>query len=131
MTKKTNYTDVQVETMREQYESAESETERLETVKALAIDFGKPVASIRAKLSAMGVYIRKGKTTKSGKPVVKKDALVELISAFVGKPSELLVGLEKANKETLVILATVLNRQAAEIDDFYATADEPETESGE
>jgi hypothetical protein len=103
-----NYTDAQVEFMTGCY----TEQPNKETVEALAIKFGKGKRSIIAKLSNMGIYIAPKRTTKSGKPIVKKETLVDEISACLGVE---LTSLVKANKQDLERLVIALHDQLDEV----------------
>lgn len=101
-TKVVNYTDEMVESIVAEYEAAPSR----ETVDALAARFGKTSRSIIAKLSTLGVYQAPARVTKTGKPVVKKEALVAEIVAAVGVD---LPSLVKANKQDLEALVSALS----------------------
>jgi hypothetical protein len=93
-TKAPNYTEAQEVEMREKYTAASNR----ETVDLLADAYGKSPRSIIAKLSNMGIYIAPARTTKAGKPIVKKETLVAEICSIllVDAPS-----LAKANKQDL------------------------------
>jgi hypothetical protein len=90
--------------LREVYGTAENDADRKVAVANLAETLGKTPASVRAKLSNMELYVKPERVTKNGDPIVKKDELVELIATQIGKPSDELPGLEKANKTTLQAL---------------------------
>lgn len=70
-------------------------------VEALAKELGKSVRSIVAKLSREGVYKKKVYKTKTGEPVVKKDAHAEAIGAILQLPENDVDSLTKANKSAL------------------------------
>ena len=59
-----NYTDEMVAHMEEVYSANPTRA----TAEALAVEFEKPVRSIIAKLSNMGIYNAQARTTKSGAP---------------------------------------------------------------
>lgn len=81
-----------------------------ETVNALATEFGKTVRSIVAKLSREGVYKKKEYTTKTGEPVVKKDAHADAIGAVLKLTEAETESLTKANKTALAkIFAALAN----------------------
>jgi len=101
-TKVVNYTDEMVDVIVAEYEAAPSR----ETVDALATRFGKTSRSVIAKLSTLGIYQAPARVTKTGKPVVKKEALVAEIVAAVGVD---LPSLVKANKQDLEALVAALN----------------------
>ena len=71
------------------------------SVESLAQAFGKSVRSIVAKLSREGVYQKKEYKTKTGEPVVKKDAHADAIGAILGLPENDVDSLTKANKAAL------------------------------
>lgn len=98
MSDSVNYTDEMVATLVERYEAAPTR----ETVEALADELGKSTRSVISKLSNLGVYKAPERTTKSGKPIVRKSELVASIGAAFGieVPS-----LEKASKADLEALA--------------------------
>jgi len=100
-TKVVNYTDEMVEAIRSEYEAAPVRA----TVDALAARFGKTPRSIIAKLSTLGIYQAPTRVTKTGKPVVKKEALVAEIVATIGVE---LPSLVKANKQDLEALVSAL-----------------------
>jgi hypothetical protein len=68
------------------------------TVDKIAVDLGKSVKSVIAKLVTLKVYQKAVKTTKAGKPVVTKSELVSKINSHFGfeMPS-----LTKATKDDL------------------------------
>jgi len=100
-TKVVNYTDEMVDAIRSEYEAAPVRA----TVDALAARFGKTPRSIIAKLSTLGIYQAPARVTKTGKPVVKKEALVAEIVATIGVE---LPSLVKANKQDLEALVSAL-----------------------
>ena len=100
-TKAVNYTDEMVETIVSVYEAAPERA----TVDALAEKFGKTPRSIIAKLSTLGIYKAPARVTKTGAPVVKKEALVAEIVAAIGVE---LPSLVKANKQDLEALVSAL-----------------------
>lgn len=71
------------------------------TVEAIAAELGKSVRSIVAKLSREGVYKKKEYKTKTGEPVVKKDAHADAIGAILRLPENDIESLTKANKSAL------------------------------
>lgn len=78
------------------------------SVESIAESLGKSVRSIVAKLSREGVYKRKEYATKTGEPVVSKDALADQIAQIVGLSEADAESLTKANKSALkAILARV------------------------
>ena len=71
------------------------------TVETLANTLGKTVRSVVAKLSREGVYQKKEYKTKTGEPVVKKDAHADAIGAILQLPENDIESLTKANKSAL------------------------------
>jgi hypothetical protein len=105
-TKAPNYTEAQEKELREKYTASPSR----ETVDLLADSYGKSPRSIIAKLSNMKIYIAPARTTKAGKPIVKKETLVNEICAIlnVDAPS-----LAKANKLDLEKIVEVVRELEA------------------
>ena len=96
MTDKTaNYTPEQVEQLVEGYKNGMA-------VEQLALELGKSVRSIVAKLSREGVYQAKSKQAAGVR--VTKAQLVEQIAALCNKSSEVMESLEKANQDVLPVL---------------------------
>ena len=95
-TKAQNYTPVQVQEMREQYEQADTQDTRAAVVASVAADFGKSTRSIISKMSREGFYIPKEVVSKvtGGKPAKKEDLAVTL-REISGLP---MVSAEKLNK---------------------------------
>jgi hypothetical protein len=71
------------------------------TVESIALAMGKSVRSIVAKLSREGVYQKKQYKTKTGEPVIKKDAHADAIGAILRLPENDVESLTKANKSAL------------------------------
>lgn len=93
-----NYTDEMVARLEEAY----SANPTRETVDALAIELGKSERSIISKLSTMGIYQTPPRTTKTGKPIVKKEQMVAEISEKLNVEVPSLVKTNKRDLETLV-----------------------------
>lgn len=107
-----NYTEAQVERMREVYTPVQGESEetRKAIVAELAVEFGKKPRSVIAKLSNIGIYVSKTKvSTVTGAEPAKKLAiateLVDLVTENVDFPENVsrpvAETLEKANKTDL------------------------------
>ena len=92
-----NYTVEQVATIVEGYKAGTA-------VEALAVQVGKSVRSVVAKLSREGVYVSKDKAPGAAKAVTKADLVAKIAEKF-GVEAEKLASLEKATKEALEILA--------------------------
>jgi hypothetical protein len=79
-------------------------------VEQIALDMGKSVRSIVAKLSREKVYIAKTYTTKTGEAVAKKDAVADAIGAVLMLTEAETESLTKANKTALAkIFAALAN----------------------
>lgn len=70
-------------------------------VENIASELGKSVRSIVAKLSREKVYKAKTYVSKSGAPVVKKDAHADAIGAILKLSENEIESLTKANKTAL------------------------------
>lgn len=92
--KNVNYTPEQTLQMVADYQAGMS-------VETLAQNLGKSVRSVVAKLSREGVYKKKTYVSKTGEPVVKKDAHADAIGAILGLPENDIESLTKANKSAL------------------------------
>ena len=98
-----NYTSEMVEAMVATYSDAPTPA----TVAALAEEFDKKPASIRAKLVSLGVYkAQKRVVTKRGEPVVTKNELAEKIQDALGTDLTLpsLVKVTKNDLHTLLAI---------------------------
>ena len=93
-TENKNYTKEQEASMIAEYKMNPTRA----TVDVIAEDLGKSVKSVIAKLVTLKVYVKAVKTTKTGKPVIRKTALVEKINSHFGFEMPSLV---KATKDDL------------------------------
>ena len=93
-TENKNYTKDQEASMIAEYKMNPTRA----TVDVIAEDLGKSVKSVIAKLVTLKVYVKAVKTTKTGKPVIRKTALVEKINSHFGFEMPSLV---KATKDDL------------------------------
>ncbi len=116
--KEPNYTKEQAAEVIAAYKEAPTK----ETIEKLAAAMGKTTRSIIAKLSREDVYKKEGYKTKTGEEVVSKSDLVEGIAFILGKDSDSIGDLEKANKTTLQTISNALAEVSAE-----KQADEVET----
>lgn len=105
MSNKTSYTPEMVERMAETYNPEATEADRKAAVETLAEEFGKSTKSVIAKLVLMKLYRKAERTTKAGKPVVKKDALADRIGEALGLTEADVTSLTKANKTALEAIA--------------------------
>jgi K+/H+ antiporter YhaU regulatory subunit KhtT len=71
------------------------------TTEAIALEMGKTVKSVVAKLSREKVYIAKSYTTKTGEKVQKKDETADAIGAVLKMTESEIESLTKANKTAL------------------------------
>ena len=92
--KTVNYTPEQTLKMVADYQNGVS-------VEMIASELGKSVRSVVAKLSREKAYKAKEYKTKTGEPVVKKDAHADAIGAILGMPENDIESLTKANKNAL------------------------------
>ncbi len=103
------YTEEQTRLMRNAYQAAENEQDRITCVKNLAERFEKPEASIRGKLSKEGVYIPKVRVSKITKSKPKTKAqIVDEIGYEIGQD---MAGLEKAPKLVLLKLLDIIMKK--------------------
>lgn len=93
-TKVVNYTPEQSAQMVQEYQAGI-------TVEAIAEKMGKTVRSVVAKLSREKVYVAKTYVSKTGAPVVKKDAHADAIGAILKMTENEVESLTKANKTAL------------------------------
>ena len=94
MEKTVNYTADQTQSLIADYQSGVA-------VEQLAMQLGKSVRSVVAKLSREGVYQKKQYKTKTGESVVKKDSVADAIGAILRLPENDIESLTKANKSAL------------------------------
>ena len=101
-----NYTSEMVEAMVASY----SDDPTPATVEALAEEFDKKPASIRAKLVSLGVYkAQKRNTTKRGEPVVTKAELAAQIETALHVSSGVIPSLTKLSKNDLQTLLVAVS----------------------
>lgn len=93
-TKVVNYTPEQTAQMVSDYSNGI-------TVEVIAEKMGKTVRSVVAKLSREKVYVAKTYVSKTGAPVVKKDAHADAIAAILKLTEAETESLTKANKTAL------------------------------
>ena len=99
-----NYTEEQVSYIKESYQANPTR----ETVENLSKELNKSIKSIIGKLSREGVYQKAIYKTKTGEvPVTKFEIIVE-IANMLEADSGKLKGLEKAPKQDLKYLKSVL-----------------------
>lgn len=101
-----NYTNEQTAMMQDKYTALPNR----ETVEAIAIELGKTVKSVIAKLSRMGIYVRPEYKTKSGDKVIKKDTLIDKLSELVEMTEAEQSSFDHVNKTALVKLIAALSQ---------------------
>ena len=108
-----NYTPEQVIAITAAYVEGES----LETI---AASVGKTIPSVRAKLSALKVYVSKAKKADNGEnkeTKVNKDGLKAYLESLVGSD---LLNIEAASKNALVILINAIKARDEKISALIA-----------
>lgn len=105
--KTVNYTPEQTEKLKASYLAGVA-------VSALAVEFGKSVKSITAKLSREGVYKAKEYVSKTGEKPVKKDEHATVIAEFFGMNANDADSLTKANKSALKLIADHVKSQTSD-----------------
>lgn len=99
-----NYTKEQVDYMIDKY----NESPTRDTVETLSKELGKSTKSIIGKLAREGVYQKAVYTSKTGElPVTKKELVSQIAEAVDGELDEL-EGLEKAPKQELKYLLSLV-----------------------
>lgn len=109
---KVNYTDAQIATMTASYKGVDNKKE----VAMIAADLGKTAASVRAKLSNLGVYKTATPAKGEGKGNTKADIVgaIAVAGGFTLSEAEQ-EGLAKATAGPLAkILASLTNREESE-----------------
>jgi len=97
-TENKNYTKEQEASMIAEYKMNPTRA----TVDVIAEDLGKSVKSVIAKLVTLKVYVKAVKVAKTGKPVIRKTALVEKINAHFGFAMPSLVKATKQDLQNMV-----------------------------
>jgi Zn-dependent M32 family carboxypeptidase len=99
-----NYTEEQVDLMKEQYTKNPSR----ETVENLAETLDKSIKSIIGKLSREGVYKKTVYKTKTGEDPETKKEIVQDLAEKLDLEYEAIAGLEKSPKAALKILRSAI-----------------------
>jgi hypothetical protein len=76
----------------------------LDTVKELALHLNVTERSVIAKLSSLGIYVKKTYVTKAGTAPVRKEVYIDRIATLLDIDASLLECLEKATKQALVAM---------------------------
>ena len=95
-----NYTDEVIAEITNQYTANPVRA----TVDALADQFEKTPRSIIAKLSALGVYQKPERVTKTGAPVVKKEFFVDAVNKRLGRELPSVAKMTKVDLQALLEL---------------------------
>lgn len=93
-----NYSEEMIARMTAEYTATPTRA----TVDALAEAFDKPARSVISKLSAMNLYQKQERVTKSGAPVVKKEVFVAQVQERLGAEFPSMEKMTKADLERLV-----------------------------
>jgi len=102
------YTDKQVEVIIEAYGQGNTDAERKEIMEKLANTLGKTVGSIRAKLVAVGHYIKLSGKSTSTATVKRKSEFVQGIRIALGAGDHELKSLDNATKADLEVIMNQL-----------------------
>ena len=78
-------------------------------VATIATELDVPERSVIAKLSSLGVYVKKSYVNKRGELPVKKSQHIERIAELLQVDEELLESLEKVNKTVLKLIEQKLS----------------------
>ena len=105
-TKIVNYTPERTAQMIEDYTSGVS-------VEQIALDLGKTVRSVVAKLSREKVYKAKTYVSKTGEKPIKKDVHADFIGEALGLTEADTESLTKANKTALAKIADFIKAEKA------------------
>ena len=110
-TKTVNYTTEQTVKMVADYKAGV-------TVEAIAVELGKSVRSVVAKLSREGAYQKKEYTTKKGEVPVRKEDLAGELMLLLGLTEAEADSMAKANKTALAkVLAIVKAATIKDVND--------------
>ena len=100
-----NYTPEMVKKLHADYDPNAPQDKRDEQVKQLAINLEKSIPSVRMKLVKEGIFVKKGKVAKNGKPSVRKEDLIKQIAANTGQTEHFYRSLEGVTKDVLEFFA--------------------------
>ena len=104
-----NYSDSQEQELESVYTASNTDADRKEDVKNLAVKFGRTEASIRSKLSNMGIYIKPEKVSKAtGEKVVRKPELVAQLAEKLGLEGDDVKTVASLEKATIPALKAVI-----------------------
>jgi len=107
VTKAANYSEAQITSMTAAYKGVDNKKE----VAMIAADLGKSVASVRAKLSSLGLY-KTAEAAKAGKSTKKADIVAAIAATGIKLSEAEQEGLTKSTSAPLEkILAALTNRK--------------------
>ncbi len=89
-------------------------------VATIAAALDVPERSVIAKLSSLGVYVKKSYVNKRGEVPVKKSEHIERIAELLDVDEELLEALEKVNKTVLKLIEAKLSESDPKLDKLPA-----------
>jgi hypothetical protein len=98
------YTKEMEDRLRFLYGEASTDADRKDVIRKFGESNKVSPQSVISKLSSMGIYIKPCKTTKSGDPIVQKQAYVNSIRIMLGARDNELESLEKASKQDLKVI---------------------------
>jgi transcription initiation factor TFIIIB Brf1 subunit/transcription initiation factor TFIIB len=90
-----------------------------ETVKEIAASLGVSERSAIAKLSSLGVYVKKVYITKSGTRPLSKEVYIERIADLLDIDFQVLECLEKCTKQALMMMEAKIRELAVEAADEH------------
>jgi len=125
MTKKVNYSEENIATMVEVYDVEASDADRKAQVDSLAETLGKTAASIRAKLSSLGVYKAMAKAEPKGTRITKSAKIADIADIAGMRNDAFFDSLQGANSD---VLDYILEMQTA-LFDFENPVEEVESDS--
>ena len=112
--KKANYSSELTARIVEAYSAGESDAERTDILKALEIETGRQVKSLRAKLVSLGVYIKVTPVSKvTGEKAETKETIVSGIARLLDVAPATLASLDKATKKSWVAWRDSINAELA------------------
>ena len=120
MTKaKTQYTPEQEQQLTELWAAGKGKT-----VAELAEHFGKPNASIIAKLSRMGIYVKpESPETEKKSKAITKDALATQLGESIGLDEGSTDSLTKANKTALLAILETIESLRSDLEEYEQDGD--------
>lgn len=116
---KTAYTPEQTEQLISLYDNGNGKS-----VEELAEHFGKNLASIRAKLSRLGIYVKVEKTPEEKAATARKDSLATEISSLVEMDENAADSLTKVNKSALLAILNALQSMNNDLQEYDESDDE-------